>query len=36
MFRASADMAMPAAAPLPVEAGKAQVGVTVSGTVQMK
>lgn len=36
MFRASAEMAMPAAAPLPMEAGKAQVSVTVSGTVQMQ
>jgi predicted secreted protein len=36
MYRAAAEMAMPAAAPLPVEAGKAQVSVSVSGTVQMK
>jgi predicted secreted protein len=36
-FRAAAaDMAMSAAAPLPVAAGKAEVSVTVSGSVQMK
>ena len=36
MYRAAAGMAMAEAAPLPVEAGKAQVSATVSGTVQMQ